>query len=128
MSARTITGKNYTFYYTLNAAEYNKFIELLETTLENKYAAFIIVLLTALNNDLNAMLRVLNAGSSKDAKVFPSLLYSNVLLLIKEAIILASYNSSNSVSAMANSERYRFADIDKNTINRTFKKYNIETQ
>lgn len=124
-----MTSKDYSFYYVLNNEEYNKFLELLETSLDEDYVAFILVLLNEVDNCFHAMLRILNVGST-NYSVFPPMLYSSVLVLIKEAIILTNYKDfviDNKISAteMSKAERFYFADIDRNTINRTLSKYDL---
>jgi len=121
---RPVTAKDYSYHYTLNNEEYDKFIELLgRDNLDDNYRAFIIVLLTSLNGNLNELTKILNVGS----EILPPLLYSTVLRLIKEAIIIIGIenNKGLTVSQLSRLNRFKLADIDRNTINRTIKKYSI---
>lgn len=77
------------------------------------------------------MLRILNAGINGIKKVIPVALYNKLITSIKEAIILSSYkyfiedDGFISVLTMSKLDRFKLAYIDRQTIIRTFKKYNI---
>ncbi len=96
------------------------------------YSTFIFALLAEFDSDINKVLRVLNIGVNSRRRIVPSGLYKFLILSIKEAIVLSNYekyiedDGFISVISMAKSERFILAHIDRQTILRTLKKYDIE--
>jgi len=120
--------------YSVSEDEYNILVEILFNSISSKrgYSAFIISLLKEFNADINKILRVLNIGINGYKKVIPSGLYKFLVVSIKEAVIISCYkqyiekDGFISIVNMAKSERLKFANIDRQVIIRTLKKYNIE--
>lgn len=77
------------------------------------------------------VLRILSIGITSHKKVFPTAVYNTLITAIKEAIILSNYKSFIdeqgfiSPTVMSKAERFGLAYIDRQTIIRTFRKYNI---
>lgn len=120
----------YTVYYALTKEEYQKFIDLIIES-SNMYSAFAIVFLKELNGDINKMLRIINVGIKSKRKIFNTALYNFIVITIKEAIILANYKSFMDEDGffkpvvLAKEHRFTIANIDRQTIIRTLKKYGI---
>jgi hypothetical protein len=99
---------------------------------ESGYSTFLIILLKELDGNINKVLRILNIGINSDRKVIPVSLYNSLITSIKEAIILNCYKyhieADGFISAvtMSKLERFKLAMIDRQTIIRTFKKYDIK--
>jgi len=122
---------NYTVHYTLKESEYRKLVELLSSS-ENLYNAFLTSFIKEVDGDVSKILRILNVGVKSKIKIFNVSLLSYFVVTLKEAIILANYkdymDEEGSISILEVSRTIRFmtANIDRHTIIRTFKKYNIE--
>lgn len=122
---------HYTVQYTLKEAEYKKLINILSSS-ENFYNAFLITFLKEVEGDINKVLRILNVGVKSKTKIFNVSLPSYLVTSIKEAIILENYKGHIeadgfiSVLELSKTARFKMANIDRQTIIRTFKKYNIE--
>ena len=117
--------------YVLSKAEYRKLIDILVTS-NSSYSPFIISLLKELGEDIAKVLRVLSMGIGGTKKIMPLAVYNTLLNSIKEAVVLSNYKSFEepdgfiSLNAMAKTDRFRLAYVDRQTIIRTFKKYNIK--
>lgn len=120
----------YSVYYTLKSFEYEKLVELL-TYSESHYNAFLLVLLKETGQDINKVLRILFTGAKAKKRIFKVALPSYLITLIKEAIILSNYKmfldkrGFISIVRLSKLQRFSMADIDRQQIIRTFKKYNI---
>jgi hypothetical protein len=117
--------------YALSDIEYKKLNELLFEKDYTGYAAFLIATLKELDGDISKILRILNTGINGKKKVIPVALYNFLITSIKEAIILSNYkyyieeDGFISVLDMSRQQRFKMAFIDRQTINRAFKKYKI---
>lgn len=126
-----IAEDHYTVQYTLKENEYKKLIYILSSS-ENLYNAFLITFLKEVNGDINKVLRILNVGVKSKTKIFNVSLPSYLVISIKEAIVLENYKeyikNDGFISAveLSKTPRFKMANIDRQTIIRTFKKYNIE--
>lgn len=127
----TNTIYNYTVQYTLREEEYSKLVEILSNS-ENGYNAFLITFIKEVKGDVNKVLRILNVGVKSHVKIFNVSLLSYFVSVLKEAIILANYkdyikdDGFISVVQISKNMRFEMAGIDRHTIIRTFKKYNID--
>lgn len=117
--------------YSLSEKEVCKLHAILFENGDNGYAAYIIQLMKDLGGDVGKTLRSLNAGVNGKVRIIPVPCYNFFVKSIKEAIILTNYkyyvaeDGSISTLNMSRSERFKLAHIDKSTIDRTFKKYNV---
>lgn len=117
--------------YILSKTEYKKLIDILVCS-QSPYSAFLISLLKEFNEDLAKTLRIINIGISGIKRIMPAGIYTMLVFSIKEAIILSNYKNFEqpdgfiSITAMAKTDRFMLAYIDRQTIIRTFKKYAIE--
>jgi hypothetical protein len=133
----TISRHQYGFSsnYVLSDKEYKRLHGILFSNDDKGYAAFLIVMLKELDGNMGKVLRILNTGKTttlaKSRTIIPTALYNFLVVSIKESIILTHYEQYResdgfiSVYHMANLERLKLAYIDRQTIIRTFKKYDI---
>jgi hypothetical protein len=123
---------NYSVNYTLTTKEYKKFIDILFLDSSTGYSAFLITFLKEVNGDINKILRILSTGVKSPKKIFPPALPNYLIIAIKEAIVLSNYkefieeDGFISIASIAKLQRFKVANIDRQTIIRTFKKYNIK--
>lgn len=131
MGDNIISTDHYTVQYTLKDNEYEKLIYILSSS-ENLYNAFLITFLKEVDGDINKVLRILNVGVKSKTKIFNVSLPSYLVTSIKESIVLENYkdfikeDGFISVLELSKTPRFKMANIDRQTIIRTFKKYNIE--
>lgn len=89
-------------------------------------------MLKELSGDIDKVLRILNIGINGDKKIIPVSLYNNLIKAIQEAIILSNYkyyieeDGFISIVGLSRLERFKLACVDRQTIIRAFKKYNIK--
>lgn len=130
MPIDTIAGQ-FTVQYSLKDTEYGQLIKILSSS-ENPYNAFIISFLKEVEGDLNKVLRILNVGVKSKKKIFNYALIGYLVSCIKEAIIIANYekyideDGFISVVQAAKDLRFELANINRQTIIRAFRKYNIK--
>lgn len=102
--------------------------------LESKspYAAFLIIFLKEVDFDIEKVLRILSVASKHEKRIINAAVIKFVVTTIKEAIVLANYKNYVSnfpdkhIQSMAKTDRFIYANVDRQTIIRTFRKYNIE--
>jgi len=117
--------------YSLSAEEYKKLISILFQNGDSGYSTFLIILLKELKGNIDKVLRILNIGINGNKKIIPVSLYNSLIKSIQEAIILSNYgcyieeDGFISIVGLSRLERFKLAFIDRQTIIRTFKKYNI---
>lgn len=130
MSVETIAG-HFTVQYSLKEPEYRQLIKILSSS-QNPYNAFIISFLKEADGDLNKVLRILNVGVKSKKKIFNYALIGYLVSCIKEAIIIANFEKYIdeegfiSVVQAAKDLRFELANINRQTIIRTFRKYDIK--
>ena len=129
MGDSIVVTEYYTVQYTLREDEYTRLIDILSSS-ENLYNAFLITFLKECNGDINKVLRIINVGVKSKTKIFNVSLPSYLVMCIKEAIILENYKEylekGLSTLQLARKERFKMANINRQTILRTFKKYGID--
>lgn len=125
------TVQDYSIYYVLRPYEKEMFVNVL---LESKspYAAFLIIFLKEVDFDIEKVLRILSVASKHEKRIINAAVIKFVVTTIKEAIVLANYKNYVSnfpdkhIQSMAKTDRFIYANVDRQTIIRTFRKYNIE--
>ena len=123
--------QDYSIYYVLRPYEKEVFVNIL---LESKspYAAFLIVFLKEVNFDIEKVLRILNVASKHEKRIINVTIINFVVTTIKESIVIANYKNYASdfpdkhIQSMAKTDRFVYANVDRQTIIRTFSKYNIK--
>lgn len=98
----------------------------------NPYSAFIVILLKELNGNVEALLRIVSIGVKSDKRLIPGALYRFLIKVIKEAVVISNYkdfvdsDGFISIVNMAKTLRFKKMDLDRQTIIRTFRKYDIK--
>jgi hypothetical protein len=126
----TDISEGYSIKYSLNNQELKKLIDLLSSS-DNSYDAFLIAFLKEVEGDVNKILRIISTGIHAKRKVFNLAMANYFVGCIKKAIILSNYkkfieeDGFISLYKMSNTERFKVAEIDRQTIIRVLKKYGI---
>jgi hypothetical protein len=95
------------------------------------YAAFVVSLIKEFGGDVEATMRILHSGAYGPKKIIPAGLYKMVVRLIKEAIVLSSYEyfmkkeGSLRVTDMTKNMRFKKLDLDRQTIIRVLRRHGI---
>jgi hypothetical protein len=124
-------SNSFTAQYSLRDNEYSQLIKIISAS-SSPYNAFFIAFLKEVDGDLNKVLRILNVGVKSKKKIFNYSLIGYLVSCIKEAIVLSNYekyieeDGFISIVQVAKDLRFELANINRQTIIRTFRKYNIQ--
>lgn len=124
-------ANSFTAQYSLKENEYRQLVKILALS-NSPYNAFFIAFLKEVDGDINKVLRILNVGIKSGKKIFNYSLIGYLVSCIKEAIVISNYekyidsDGFISVVQVAKDLRFELANINRQTIIRTFRKYNIE--
>ena len=122
--------QDYSAYFILEDYEFKKFLSLINDT-DHAYNAFILTLLKEFDNDISRILRILNVAIKSQKHIINRALINYLIITIKEAIILSNYREfrrefpDKTITNIEHTQRFQIANIDRQTIIRTFRKYHI---
>lgn len=122
--------QDYSAYFTLEDYEFKNFLALINNS-DHGYNAFILILLKEFNNDINRILRLFNVAIKSKKHIINRAIVNYLVTTIKEAIILSNYKQfhrefpQKTITNIEHTQRFQIANIDRQTIIRTFKKYHI---
>lgn len=129
---KDINISNYPIIYALSTSEQETFNRLvLDKRADVKNPAVLKLLLKELNYNVNTLVKILYSDYISDKPLFYTMIYKKVIKLVKESIILTEYKNHIqddgfiSIHNMSKLARFKLVEIDRNTIIRTFNKYDI---
>ena len=123
--------KTYASNYVLSNKELETLVAVMMNSKKREYSSFLILMLKELGHNVNKALRIIDTGVNSGKNILPVSLYNFLVTSIKEAVVLSNYkdfiqeDGFISIIEMSRTERFKLAMVDRQTIIRTFRKYNV---